>query len=100
METMWAGRFEKPISELTNDFNASIKIDGRMFEEDIRGSMAHAAMLGAQGIIAKEEADKLIGGLEGILSDIKSGALQIDESAEDIHMFVEAELTRRLGETG
>ncbi len=100
METMWAGRFEKPISELTNDFNASILIDGRMFEEDIRGSMAHAAMLGAQGIIAKEEADKLIGGLEGILSDMKSGALQIDESAEDIHMFVEAELTKRLGETG
>ena len=61
METMWAGRFKKQISEMTNDFNASIKVDGRMFEEDIRGSMAHAAMLGAQGIIPKEEADKLIG---------------------------------------
>ena len=100
METMWAGRFKKQISEMTNDFNASIKVDGRMFEEDIRGSMAHAAMLGAQGIIPKEEADKLIVGLEGILSDLKSGALKIDERAEDIHMFVEAELTKRLGETG
>lgn len=100
METMWAGRFKKEISELTNEFNASISVDCRMFEEDIKGSMAHAAMLGAAKIISKEEADKLIVGLDGILNDLKSGALNIDGSAEDIHMFVEAELTKRLGETG
>ena len=100
METMWAGRFKKQISEMTNKFNASIGIDKRMFEEDIKGSMAHAAMLGAQGIIPESEADKLIEGLDSILSDLKSGKLKIDENAEDIHMFVESELTKRLGETG
>ena len=71
-----------------------------MFEEDIKGSMAHAAMLGAQGIIEKSESDKIIAGLQEILSDIKSGKLEIDMTAEDIHTFIEGELTARLGQTG
>lgn len=71
-----------------------------MFEEDIKGSMAHAAMLGAAGIIDKSESEKIVDGLDGILKDIKNGVLEIDESAEDIHTFVEGELTKRLGDTG
>lgn len=71
-----------------------------MFEEDIKGSMAHAAMLGAQGIIEKSESDKIIAGLQEILSDIKSGKLEIDMTDEDIHTFIEGELTARLGQTG
>lgn len=71
-----------------------------MFEEDIKGSIAHATMLGATGIIDKSESDKIVDGLNGILDDIKSGKLAIDMSAEDIHTFVEGELTTRLGQTG
>lgn len=100
MDKMWAGRFQKPLSEATNDFNSSIRFDCAMYRQDIRGSMAHAAMLGAQGIIAQSDADAIIGGLNGILDDLDSGKLTIDPNAEDIHMFVEQELTARLGETG
>lgn len=100
MAQLWKGRFKKELAKETNDFNSSIKFDKRMFEEDIKGSMAHAAMLGAAGIIEKGESEKIVEGLEDILNDIKSGTLEIDETAEDIHTFVEGELTKRLGDTG
>ena len=100
MAKMWAGRFSKEVDEKVNDFNSSIKFDARMYRQDIEGSIAHATMLGAAGIIEKSESEKIVMGLEGILGDIESGNLPFDPAAEDIHMFVEAELTRRLGETG
>ena len=97
---LWAGRFSKEIDKKTNDFNSSISFDSRMFEEDIQGSMAHAAMLGESGIIDKNEAAKIVAGLERIYEDIKDGTLKIDPNAEDIHTFIEGELTQRLGDTG
>ncbi len=97
---LWTGRFHKELDKATNDFNSSISFDSRMAKEDIEGSIAHATMLGECGIIDKEESQKIIEGLEGILSDLSSGALQIDPSAEDIHTFVEGELTSRLGDAG
>ena len=97
---LWQGRFSKAIDKKTNDFNSSISFDSRMFREDIEGSMAHADMLGTCGIIDRSEADRIIEGLKGILADIESGALPIDMEAEDIHTFVEGELTARLGSTG
>ena len=100
MAQLWKGRFKKELAKETNDFNSSIKFDCRMFEEDIKGSIAHAAMLGATGIIDKGESDKIVKGLGEILDDIKSGKLEIDMEAEDIHTFVEGELTARLGQTG
>ncbi len=99
-EKMWAGRFSKQLDEQVNDFNSSLSVDCRMYRQDIGGSIAHATMLAEQGIIEKCDAEKIIGGLEGILSDIESGALEFDPTAEDIHMFVEAELTRRIGDVG
>lgn len=100
MAQLWKGRFKKELAKETNDFNSSISFDSRMFEEDIKGSIAHATMLGAQGIIDQSESDKITAELFNILQDIKSGALEIDMSAEDIHTFVEGELTARLGDTG
>lgn len=97
---LWTGRFSKEIDKKTNDFNSSIPFDSRMYKEDITGSMAHAAMLGAQGINSKEDTDKILNGLQGILDDIESGALTIDPEAEDIHTFVEGELTKRIGDAG
>ena len=97
---LWAGRFSKEIDKKTNDFNSSISFDSRMYREDIEGSIAHAAMIGECGIIEKSEADAIIKGLEEILSDIDSGKLLIDPNAEDIHTFIEGELTARLGQTG
>lgn len=97
---LWAGRFQKEISKTTNDFNSSISFDSKMYKQDIKGSIAHATMLGKCGIIDESEAEKICDGLEGILSDIESGALEIDMEAEDIHTFIEGELTRRLGDTG
>ena len=97
---LWTGRFHKELDKTTNDFNSSISFDSRMAKEDIEGSIAHATMLGECGIIDKEESQKIIEGLEGILSDLSSGALQIDPSAEDIHTFVEGELTARIGDAG
>ena len=97
---MWAGRFTKEVDERVNDFNSSISFDHRMYRQDIEGSIAHATMLGECGIIDIEESKKIIEGLKGILADIDSGKLQFDPTAEDIHMFVEAELTSRLGDTG
>lgn len=100
MAQLWKGRFKKELAKETNDFNSSIKFDCRMFEQDIKGSIAHATMLGATGIIEKSESEKIVDGLNGILDDIKSGKLNIDFEAEDIHTFVEGELTNRLGQTG
>ena len=100
MAKLWAGRTEAETAQLADDFNSSIAFDSRMYKEDITGSMAHAAMLGAKGIISQAEADTLITGLEAILDDLQNGALQIDPKAEDIHMFVEQVLTARLGEVG
>ncbi|MBE7091315.1 MAG: argininosuccinate lyase [Clostridiales bacterium] len=100
MSKLWAGRTSGVTDKVADDFNSSIHFDHRMYQEDIKGSMAHAMMLGAQGIILKEEADTLIQGLEEILADLNSGALSFDFSCEDIHMFVEKVLTERLGDVG
>ena len=100
MEKMWAGRFEKALDKLADDFNSSIHFDKKLYKHDINGSMKHAAMLSAVGIITENELEKILDGLSSILSDIESGALDFDEDAEDIHMFVEAELTKRIGDTG
>lgn len=97
---MWAGRFKKELDSRVNDFNSSISFDSRMYRQDIRGSMAHAAMLARQGIISGEDAKSIITGLGDILDDLESGRLEFDPSAEDIHMFVEAELTARIGDAG
>ena len=97
---MWAGRFSKEIDSRVNDFNSSIKFDARMYRHDIKGSIAHATMLGECGIIDINESKKIIDGLNGILADIDSGALEFDPNAEDIHMFIEAELTKRIGDAG
>ncbi len=100
MAKLWAGRTTAETDTLADEFNSSIAVDGRMYREDITGSMAHAAMLAKCGIIESAEADALIDGLSGILADLESGALTIDPTAEDIHMFVEAVLTERLGDVG
>ncbi len=97
---LWTGRFSKEIDKKTNDFNSSISFDQRMYREDITGSMAHATMLGAQGIISEEDKDKILAGLQEILDDIESGSLAIDPEAEDIHTFTEGELTKRIGDAG
>lgn len=96
---LWAGR-QGATDAAADDFNSSIRIDSRMYREDIKGSIAHATMLGEVGIISKSDADEIISGLEGILSDIDSGTLKIDMSAEDIHTFIEGELTSRIGDAG
>lgn len=97
---MWAGRFTKEVDERVNDFNSSISFDARMYKQDIEGSIAHATMLGECGIIPSEESLKIIEGLKRILADIQSGKLEFDPTAEDIHMFNEAELTARIGDAG
>ena len=100
MEKMWAGRFEKATDKIADDFNSSIHFDSKMYRADIRGSLEHAAMLAAQGIISEADRDAITDGLTSILEDLDSGALDFDMSCEDIHMFVEAELTRRIGDAG
>ena len=100
MSKLWAGRTAGDTNQIADDFNSSIRFDCRMYKEDITGSMAHAAMLGAKNIISKADADAIIDGLQTILDDLESGALQIDPAAEDIHMFVEQVLTERIGDTG
>ena len=100
MAKMWAGRTSGITDSIADDFNSSIRFDCKMYKQDITGSMAHAAMLGARNIISKKEADTLIDGLQGILDDLESGALEFDFSCEDIHMFVEQVLTQRLGDVG
>ncbi len=100
MAKMWAGRFQSEEKKEVNDFNSSISFDSRMYKEDITGSIAHATMLGAKGIISKEDSKLIVETLGEILSDIEEGKLEFDMEAEDIHMFVEAELTKRIGDVG
>ena len=100
MAKMWAGRTDGTTEKLADDFNSSIHFDSRMYKQDITGSMTHAAMLAAQGIITQADADALTEGLSGILQDLESGALAIDPECEDIHMFVEQVLTARIGDVG
>ena len=97
---LWTGRFKKQLDKKTNDFNSSISFDCRMASQDIKGSIAHATMLGKQNIIEKSESEKIVASLKDIAADLESGALKIDMTAEDIHTFVEGELTKRLGDTG
>ena len=100
MEKLWAGRAHAALDKAADDFNSSIAVDSRMYRQDIRGSMAHAAMLAKAGMISAAEGAALIEGLGGILADLDEGRLAIDPAAEDIHSFVEAVLTERLGDTG
>ncbi len=100
MEKMWAGRFQKALDKKADDFNSSIRVDCRMFKQDIQGSIAHATMLVKQGILPSEDLEKIVDGLTAILEEIESGALPFDENAEDIHMFIEGELTKRIGDAG
>ena len=97
---MWAGRFEKALDKMADDFNSSIHFDKKMYAHDIKGSLEHAAMLASVGILTAEELTKISDGLIGILDDINSGKLDFDENAEDIHMFIEATLTARIGDAG
>ena len=97
---MWAGRFAKEADSRVNDFNSSIRFDSRMYEQELMGSMAHARMLAANGIIPEGDAEAICDGLEGIHADLKSGKLLFDPDAEDIHMFIEQELTARIGDAG
>ena len=100
MDKMWAGRFSKALDKQADDFNSSIHFDSRMYKQDIVGSMTHAIMLRRQGIITDTEEKQIQKGLSSILEDIEKGSLEIDMNAEDIHMFVEAELTKRIGDAG
>ena len=100
MEKMWAGRAQEQLDQTADDFNSSIAVDQRMAEQDITGSIAHAKMLAAQGVLDAGEVEKIIQGLEEILNDLKAGSLAIDPAAEDIHMFVEQVLTERIGDAG
>ena len=100
MEKMWAGRFAKELNKEADDFNSSIHFDCKMYKQDITGSMKHATMLAMQKIITDDDCDKILSGLQSILDDLDSGKLQFDMDAEDIHMFVESELTKRIGDVG
>ncbi len=100
MAQLWGGRFTKETDQLVYHFNASISFDKRLYEQDIRGSLAHVEMLAKQGILTEEERDQIKQGLQGILRDVESGALEITDKYEDIHSFVEAVLTERIGEAG
>ena len=97
---MWAGRFEKATDKTVNDYNSSLPFDSRMYAQDIEGSVAHSAMLARQGIISQKDADDIREGLLSIKADIESGKLTFDSDAEDIHMFIEEELTNRIGDAG
>ena len=97
---LWGGRFTKETDKLVYNFNASISFDQKFFRQDIQGSIAHATMLGAQGIISKDDSEKIVAGLKSILEDIGSGKLEITDEYEDIHTFVEANLIERIGDAG
>lgn len=97
---LWAGRLQGQVDEKLNQLNASIGFDSRMYKQDITGSIAHAKMLGKQNIISAEDSEKIVSGLKDILSEIEAGTLEIDMTSEDIHTFVEGELTRRIGDAG
>ena len=100
MPQLWQGRSSKAVDSRVNDFNSSIRFDARMIEQDIHGSMVHSAMLGKQGIISQQDVDDIHKGLQSILNDLHSGALEIDPNAEDVHTFVEQTLTARVGDAG
>ena len=100
MDKLWAGRFSKNLDQSADDFNSSIHFDCKMYKQDIEGSMAHAAMLGAKKIITIGDSDLIIEGLGNILDDLTSGKLEFDMQSEDIHMFIETELTKRIGDVG
>ncbi|MCD7868750.1 MAG: argininosuccinate lyase, partial [Clostridiales bacterium] len=100
MAQLWGGRFTKETDRLVYQFNASISFDQKFFEQDIRGSKAHVAMLAKQGILTGEEKRQITEGLDGILQDVREGKLAITEEYEDIHSFVEANLTARIGDAG
>ena len=97
---LWAGRFQKETDSAVNDFNSSIAFDARMYRQDIAGSIAHATMLGEQGIIETHEAEKSVDGLKAILEDIEGGNVEFTVDMEDIHMNIESLLTNRIGQTG
>lgn len=97
---LWGGRFSKNTDSEVNDFNSSIRFDSRMYEQDIKGSIAHATMLGAVGVISENDSKTIIKALEEILSDIKKGKVEFTEDAEDIHMNIETILISRIGDTG
>ena len=100
MEKMWAGRFQKALDQKADDFNSSLRFDCRMYKQDVQGSIAHATMLAAAGILSKADEALICDGLESILRDLESGALDFSAGGEDIHMFIEAELTKRIGDAG
>ena len=100
MAQLWGGRFTKETDQLVYNFNASISFDKRFYEQDIKGSIAHVMMLRKQGILFEEEKKEIIAGLESILRDVESGRLEITDEYEDIHSFVEANLIKRIGESG
>ena len=100
MAKLWGGRFSKNTNELVDAFNASIEFDKRLYHEDIRGSIAHAQMLGKCGIIPAEDVEKIVAGLETILADIEAGNFSFEVALEDIHMNIEARLTERIGVAG
>ena len=97
---LWGGRFSKQTNELVEAFNASISFDSRLYDEDIRGSKAHATMLANQGIISHQEAEQIVNGLDEILADIEAGNFSFEQSLEDIHMNIESRLTERIGDAG
>ena len=100
MAKLWGGRFSKNTNELVDAFNASIDFDKRLYNEDIRGSIAHAKMLAKCGIIPAEDGEKIVAGLKDILADIEAGNFSFEVALEDIHMNVEARLTERIGQAG
>ena len=100
MAKLWGGRFSKNTNELVDAFNASIDFDKRLYNEDIRGSIAHAKMLAKCGIIPVEDGEKIVAGLKDILADIEAGNFSFEVALEDIHMNVEARLTERIGQAG
>ena len=100
MAKLWGGRFSKNTNELVDAFNASIEFDKRLYHEDIRGSIAHATMLGRAGIIPQADAEEIVSGLKQILADIEAGNFSFEVSLEDIHMNIEARLTERIGSAG
>ena len=100
MAQLWGGRFTKETDQLVYNFNASISFDQKFYREDMEGSMAHVKMLEATGILTEKERDEILAGIEGILKDVESGALEISAEYEDIHSFVEANLIDRIGDSG
>lgn len=100
MAKLWGGRFQKSTDKKVDDFNSSIRFDKRMYRQDIKGSIAHATMLGRQGIIPKDDSEKIVSELKNILKDIENGKIEFEIDAEDIHMNIEKILTERIGDAG